>query len=324
MLVEPGIAWFAQKQREMKCSFAYVAKMDYPQMGELLALQAVAEAGSFSRAADRLGLSTSVVSRRIGQLEVRVGSRLLNRSTRSVSLTPTGENYLSRVREALDTIAQAGDAASGETVSPRGHLRVSLPVNFGRVHFVPRLGEFLERFPAVTLDVRFDDRFVDLVAEGLDLAIRIGELEDSRLVAKRIGQERRLVVASPTYLSRAGTPKHPDDLRGHECFHYNNFRGPATWLFRQDGRRLEVAVRGRLQSNYGLPLTMAAEQGLGVVMTAESLVRDALRDGCLVEVLASWRLPDVGVYAVYPSRRSLPERVRAFIDFTENDVLAKP
>ncbi|WP_421705920.1 LysR family transcriptional regulator [Alloalcanivorax xenomutans] len=284
-------------------------------LSELTALVAVARKGSLTTAAEHLGISVGAVSRRLAGLEARLGVRLLNRSTRAVRLSAAGETYLSHVVPALEAITAAGELVRAQTLGPSGEIRVSLPVNFGRAHLALRLPEFLMRYPEVHLDAQFDDRFVDLVAEGFDLAIRIGRLDDSRLVARRLASDRRVLVASPAYLESAGRPRHPRDLLAHQCLHYTNFRGPVVWSFHKAGKQVDIPVRGRFTSNYGLPLTMAAEQGQGLVHSAMSLVGEAIRDGRLVEVLPGWRLPEIGIHAVYPGRKHVPEKVRVFIDF---------
>ncbi|WP_435105519.1 LysR family transcriptional regulator [Arhodomonas sp. AD133] len=284
-------------------------------LAELRAFDTVVRHQSITAAADRLNVSASAISRRLNALEAHLGVRLLNRSTRALGLTPAGEAYHARIVPALETIAEAASTVQAEAESPRGELRVSLPVNYGRLHVAPHLPDFLDRHPQLSLDAQFDDRFVDVIAEGFDLAIRIGQLEDSRLVARRLAWDRRLVVASPAYLARHGVPTHPRELADHQCLHYTNFRGPVVWTFHRDGSRVDVPVQGRFKANYGLPLTVAAERGLGLVQTAVSIVGNALHNGALAEVLPQWQLPDVAVYAVYPQRRHLPAKVRSFLEF---------
>lgn len=291
--------------------------MDNVTLSELRTFSAVARLGNLTAAATELAISPGAISRRLNALEERLETRLLNRSTRAVSLTATGEAYLARILPALETIEVAGNDLRDMQQGPQGKLRLSLPVNFGRLHIAPHLADFLARYPALSLDAQFDDRFVDLVGEGLDLAIRIGRLDDSRLVARRIAADRRIVVASPGYLAQYSRPRHPTDLRHHECLHYTNFRGSAVWSFRRGDTRLDIPVRGRLQSNYGLPLVHAAEAGLGLLQTATSIVGDALAAGRLVTVLDEWRLPEIGINAVYPGRKHVPAKVRAFIEYVE-------
>jgi len=289
--------------------------MNRTTLEQLYALDAVFRLGSLTAAAEALDISTSAISRRLNALESALGIKLLNRSTRSLQLTAAGEDYHGRIISALETIAEASEAARDQSASPKGELRISVPSNYGRIHIAPHLPAFLRQFPELSIDAQFDDRYVDLVAEGFDMAVRIGVLRDSTLVAQKVADSRRVVVASPDYLARHGTPHHPSDLIRHQCFHYTNFRGPAVWSFVQGNRQVDVAVSGRLRSNYGLPLTMAAEAGNGLVQTAITFVADALTEGRLVEVLADWALPVIGIYAVYPGRKHLPAKARAFISF---------
>ncbi|ALM54429.1 hypothetical protein AR456_00030 [Halomonas huangheensis] len=280
----------------------------------MVTLAEVARLRSLSQAARQLHLSTGAVSRRIDNLEQRLGVRLLHRSTRLVALTTEGSQYLSEILPALDAIAMAGDRLGEGNQQIRGNIRAVFPVNYGRLYIAPHLAEFLLRHPQVRLEAIFDDNFNDIPGEGLDLAVRIGQLEDSRLVARRIATDSRVLVASANYLDKHGTPVHPTDLLHHNCLHYTHFRGPQRWHLQRNGERLSIAVDGNLRADYGLALTMAAEGGLGIVQTARSIIHDALADGRLCEVLCDWSLPDIGVHAVTPSRE-VPARVKALIDF---------
>ncbi len=191
-------------------------------------------------------------------------------------------------------------------------------MNYGRLHVTPHLADFLDSHPQLRLDAQFDDRYVDVMAEGFDLAIRIGQLEDSRLVARRTARDRRLVVASPDYLDRHGVPGHPRDLTQHECLHYTNFRGPVTWTFHQGRIRIDVPVQGRFKANYGLPLTVAAERGLGLVQTAVSIVGESLASGALVEDCRNGICPKL---ASMPSIRSDGTCQRRFGHFSISSAL---
>ncbi|WP_163577085.1 LysR family transcriptional regulator [Halomonas faecis] len=284
-------------------------------LDEIAAFIEVARRGSLQAAAETLLISSGSVSRRLDALEQRLGTRLLNRSTRALTLTEDGEHYLVQVEPALADITQAGDRLRDRHNGPQGELRVSLPVNYGRLHIAPHLADFLRLHPSVSIDACFDDHFVDIIGEGFDLAIRIGQLGDSRLVARRIAKDRRLIVAAPDYLAHHGEPRHPRDLLDHHCLHFTRFQGPAQWILQRDDERHVVPVRGRLKSNYGLPLTLAAEQGLGLVQTSASIVGEALASGRLHEVLSDWRLPNIAVHAVIPARQHTPLKVSAFIDF---------
>lgn len=282
---------------------------------QLHALDAIFRFGSITAAAESLDISTGAVSRRLTALESTIGIKLLIRSTRALQLTAAGKDYQSRVIPALEAIAEASEMARDQAALPQGHLRISIPTNYGGIHIAPHLPAFMQRYPDLSIDAQFDDRYVDLAAEGFDLAVRIGSLEDSSLIATKVGETRRVVVGSPDYLTRNGTPNHPSALTKHQCFHYTNFRGPAVWSFCRDNKQVDIAVNGRLRSNYGLPLTKAAGAGEGLVQTATAFVADALSEGRLVEVLRDWALPQIGIYAIYSGRKHLPAKVRVFINF---------
>lgn len=287
---------------------------------ELEAFEAILRHGSFSAAARQLQLTPGAVTRRLAALEARLGVKLLNRSTRRLSLTESGRHYYAQVAPALAQILAAGERVHDLSAQARGQLRVSLPMNFGRLYVTPHVGEFLRRWPQIELDLQFDDRFVDLIGEGFDAAIRIGALDDSRLVARRIAQTRRILVAAPSYLQRRGAPAAPGALIEHDCLHYTLFRDTPAWEFQRAGEPLRVPVRGRLKANYGVPLVEAALRGEGILQTATFAVADELADGRLVEVLPDWSLRPIGIYAVYTSREYRPRKVEAFIDFVEQTI----
>lgn len=287
---------------------------------ELEAFDAVLRHGSFTAAARQLELTPGAITRRLHALEARLGVKLLNRSTRRLSPTEAGRDYHAEVAPALAQILAAGERARDRAAQPRGELRVSLPMNFGRLYVMPHLGEFLARHPGIELDVQFDDRFVDLIGEGFDCAIRIGALADSRLIARRIAQTRRILVAAPQYLARRGVPTAPAQLSEHDCLHYTLFRGNASWEFHGRGEPLRIPVRGRLRANYGAPLVDAALRGEGILQTATFAVAQELAAGRLVEVLPDWSLLPIGIHAVYPGREYRPRKVEAFVAFLEQIV----
>ncbi|WP_408950961.1 LysR family transcriptional regulator [Lysobacter sp. Hz 25] len=284
---------------------------------ELEAFEAILQHGSFTAAAKQLQVTPGAITRRLNTLEARLGAKLLNRSTRRLSLTESGRHYYAEVAPALAQILAAGERVHDLSAQPRGELRVSVPMNFGRLYVMPHVEAFLQRWPGIDLDLQFDDRFVDLIGAGFDAAIRIGALSDSRLVARRIAQTRRILVASPDYLARRGAPRTPAELIEHDCLHYTLFRDTPTWEFHRDREPLRVPVRGRLKANYGVPLVDAAVHGRGILQTATFAVAEELASGRLVEVMPDWSLLPIGIYAVYPSRDYRPRKVEAFIDFVE-------
>jgi DNA-binding transcriptional LysR family regulator len=288
-------------------------------MDRLAAIEAfvrVAECGSFSKAAERLHSSKSVVSRHVGALEAELGARLLHRTTRALTLTEAGRSYLERATRILADLAEANASVGQLQAAPRGRLRVSAPMSFGVLHLAPALPDFLNRYPDVELDMIMNDRYVDLVDEGFDVAVRIGKLEDSSLVARKLAPMRRTVSAAPAYLEKRGTPQSPDDLRAHECLCYSNVGLSEEWRFvRPDGRPWPVEVHGRLHANNGDALRAAALGGCGLAVLPSFLVGRDFQSGALVSVLEKFMAQDSAVYAVYPHARHLSPKVRAFVDF---------
>ncbi len=276
----------------------------------------VVEAASFTAAAEALALSQSAVSKAVSRLEDELGVRLLTRSTRRLTLTESGAVLYERAARALGELDEACLAVTALQQEPRGRLRVSAPMSFAILRLTGLVAEFLERYPGVTVDLRLDDRRVDLVAEGFDLALRIGDLNDSSLVARRLATCHQRALAAPAYLERHGTPRHPDELRHHNCLIYSYAETAKLWRFiGSDGEELTVPVRGNLEANNGLAGREAALAGLGVLLTPDFYVADAVRAGTLVPILEDWRLPERGIYALYPERRLLAPKVRAFVDF---------
>jgi DNA-binding transcriptional LysR family regulator len=276
----------------------------------------VVERSSFTAAAEALEMSQPVVSKAVTRLEEKLGARLLNRTTRRLSLTEAGSALYQKAAQALSQIEDAElDVAAFQT-EPRGTLRVSAPASFAILHMGPLLAEFIARYPGVTMDFQLDDRTVDLVQEGFDLAIRIGELEDSTLIARRIAPCRVVVCAAPAYLQKRGTPQTPEDLLEHDCFVYTNLRAPREWRFIDENGELHVVpINGRLHSNNGLLERDAAIAGAGISRIPTFYVGEQLRSGALVPILPKYRAQPIGVYAVYPQQRKLLPKVRAFIDF---------
>jgi DNA-binding transcriptional LysR family regulator len=282
----------------------------------LQAFVAVAEAKSFSEAARRLRLAKSAVSRQVSDLEANLGIRLFHRTTRSLSLTEAGRGYFDRAERILADLDDADRAVSRLQAAPRGRLRVSAPMSFGFLHLAPALSDFLARYPNVTVDITMNDRFVDLVEEGFDVAVRIAELHDSSLIARRLAPARRVICASPKYLTTHGAPQVPDDLRTHECLFYSNLPSARDWRFvAPDGSAWPVTVNGRLCANSGDALRVAALHGLGLANLPTFIVGADLQSGTLAPVLDAFVAQDLSINAVYPHSRHLSPTVRAFVDF---------
>jgi DNA-binding transcriptional LysR family regulator len=287
-------------------------------LAEMAAFAAIAEARSFTRAAVRVGRDATILSRRLQSLEERLGVRLLHRTTRSVSLTEAGAEFLVRVRAILASVDEAEAAASAHAGGgPRGLLRLALPGTFGRMWIGPLLPQFLAEFPDVRIEAEFSNRFADLVTENFDVAVRLGALEDSRLVARKVATRRRLLCAAPSYLARRGTPAAPEVLTEHACLGFTGFQSFPTWeMTDSSGRRVSVEVSGPMVCDDAEVLVEAAVQGLGLMMSTDWLVGRELADGRLVPVLADWTLADEGaVYVVMPSAKGQAAKVRAFADW---------
>lgn len=284
-------------------------------LDDMLAFIKVVDAKSFTAAADRLNLSKSVVSRRIAELENRLGARLLNRTTRKLSLTEVGQAFYERCTRILSDLDEAERAVADLHSAPRGRLRVNAPLSFGLLHLAPAVAEFMERFPAIEVDIDLNDRYVDLFDEGYDVAVRIGRLRDSSLIAKRLAPNRRVVCASPAYLEKYGTPQVPEDLTQHSCLLYTNVPTAEQWQFRVDGEQRTVRVSGCLRANNGDILLAAAIAGHGITVTPTFMCGEALASGRLECILSEYTMSDSAVFAVYPQNRHLSPKVRAFVDF---------
>jgi DNA-binding transcriptional LysR family regulator len=272
--------------------------------------------GSLTAAAQEMGLTPPSASKRLAALEARLGVRLLNRTTRRISLTPEGEMYLTdgaRVLAELDALERA---VSGAKAMPRGLLKVSATLGFGRKHIAPALSQFARDFPAVEVRLHLTDRPVNLVEQAFDLAIRIGELPDARLTARKLAANQRLLCAAPAYLKRAGVPTHPRELPQHSCIVIRESDEPfGTWHLRNGSRQETVKVRGALSSNDGDSALTWALAGHGILLRSEWDVAPYLRSGRLRQVLADWALPAADIYLVYPSKAHLSAKTRALVDF---------
>lgn len=284
------------------------------QLEDMQMFACVMEQGSFTAAAERLGLSKQLVSRRVAALEDRLGVRLLNRSTRKLSATALGQAYLERVQRILQEVAEAEQLVGTLRSTPRGALRLSAPVSFGIQHLSPLLPGFLLRYPEVVIELDLSDRTVDLLADGFDMAVRIGELADSSLIASPLMQLDMVTCASPTYLATRGAPQTPAELSGHDCVLYGH-SAAVEWPFRVGGRQQRVAVKGRYRVNNGELVRDAAIAGLGIARLPTFIVEDALARGQLVAVLEAFQLPSNTAWAVYPQHRQASLLVRLLIDY---------
>jgi DNA-binding transcriptional LysR family regulator len=284
----------------------------------------VAERASFAAAAEVLGLSRTMISKHVAALEDRLGARLLNRTTRRISLTEAGAGYLERVTEILQLVDEAEGAVSATAGEPRGLLRVNAPMSFSIHHLAPCLAEFRAAHPKVDVELTLNDRVVDLIDEGVDVAIRIGKLKDSSLIARRLATARLALCAAPSYLARRGEPKDPAELAQHDCLQYSYASDRDVWQFDGPDGRLEVRVRGPLTSNNGDALMNAAIAGLGIVRQPTFIVGEALRDGRLVRILPGYTLPVIGIHAVLPGSRHVSAKTRSFVEFLVRRFAGEP
>ncbi|MGH8030914.1 MAG: LysR family transcriptional regulator [Luteimonas sp.] len=281
---------------------------------ELCVFVSVVKRASFAQAAAMHTLTPSGVSRIVSRLEARLGARLLQRSTRKLSLTPAGSLFFARAVEILRSVADAQDEVARDSLAPRGVLRMTVPTVFGRLHVLPLLAQFMQRFPLLKLDINFTDRYVDLIEQGIDLAIRVGAVPDSRLVARRLCSNRKLLVASPDYLQRRGTPQTAVELVEHDCLVFMAHSQPHVWRLSGAEGPMTVAVSGPVISNNGEVATEAAKQGLGVAPGATFSIGSALLSGELVRVLPEYEFDYSGIYLLFPTARQLPKKVRLMAD----------
>lgn len=290
--------------------------------GQLHALSVIAQLGSFTKAAQRLGLSKAAVSQRIAELERAMGSQLVARTTRSVRLTEAGRQLVDETAASLAHITQALGATRDAAGQPRGLLRVTAPVALGRQHVAPLLTTFFGRFPEIRIELDLSDRLVPLAQEGFDLAIRHTSAPPDTHVAFKLCASRALLVASPAYVKANGAPQHPDELARHACLPYLR-PGPAVWLFEKDSQRLRVPVAGPLRAGNSEILRDAALDGLGLALLPDFSAARALREGGLVEVLADWRPAGFfgdAIYAIHPWSSSTPRPLKLLIEHLRQDL----
>jgi DNA-binding transcriptional LysR family regulator len=285
----------------------------------------IVEAGSISGAAERLGMAKSAVSRRLAELEARLGASLIQRTTRRLNLTDSGRAYYERCVAILAELDEAESAVSQAHKSLKGRLKVALPLSFGLLHLAPLLQAFMGLHPELRFELDFNDRQIDLMQEGFDLAIRIATLEDSSLIARRLAPIRHVLCASPGYLARHGMPKAAADLVRHVCLAYSNVREPGLWSYRRpDGLPGNVRVPVRLAASSGEFLMRAAIADEGLLLLPTFYVHEALQAGRLVRVLDDHVWPELSAYVVYPPTRHLSSRVRALIDFLADRLAGDP
>lgn len=282
---------------------------------EMRVFAAVADAGSFVAAAEGLGISKANVSRYVSDLEQRLGVRLMHRTTRKLSLTQEGEVFLARCREILASIDDSEREISTHSQTASGLLKLSVPVSFGIKHLAPLWSEFLAAHPQVSLDVQLADRVVDLVDEGFDLALRIARLPDSSLVSRKLATTRLVLCASPKYLKARGVPSHPAELAQHDILGYSLLAMPDQWQFTGPEGPVIVKVRPRIWTNNGDSCVAAAVRGSGIQLQPTFLIAQELASGQLVEVLPSYRSIELGIYAVYPTRKFVLPKVRVLLEF---------
>jgi len=292
-------------------------------MDRLAAMQTfvkVIDTGSFSAAARQLRVGQPAVSKTVAQIEERLGVTLLLRTSRSLGATEAGQIFYERAKLTIADADEAELAARGAGAGLVGRLRVSAAVTFTRLKIVPKLGRFLAQHPKLEIDLILDDRNVDLVGEGVDIALRMGALTDSGVTARRIASIRRRVVGTPAYFARAGAPLEPRDLERHEAIIYTQGGGGATWTFVRDGVEQTVALAGRIRSTAAEAVREAVLADLGLAVASDGMLGNELRSGLVVEVLADWRLPSIDVWAVFPGGRRASAKARAFAAFVEREL----
>ena len=282
---------------------------------EMSVFTAVVEAGSFVGAIDALRMSKAAVSRHVDSLEQRLGVRLLQRTTRRLSLTEEGRMFYQRSKEVLAALDDAESEVTSRTHEPSGLIRVYVPLTFGIMHLAPLWSAFMDAHPQVDLDITLNDRVVDLVDEGYDLAVRISALPNSALISRKLIATRMMLCASPAYLERHGAPKHPQELAKHRVLAYTNWSGRDEWHFDGPEGPVTVRTRARLYSNNGDTCRAIALQHGGIMLQPSFMLYEDLRRGDLVELMPEYRAIELGVYAVYPTRKQLPLKVRRLVDF---------
>ena len=277
---------------------------------------AVVEKGKFSAAAQSLGVSKSAVSKRINQLENHLGVRLLHRTTRKLSLTEAGARYYEHAAKALRAASKAEDAVTELQGEPQGKLKISSPMSFGRLHVAPLIPRFLQRYPKLQIDLVMDDKNIDLVAVGVDVAIRAGDMPNSTLIARKLAPLRQVLCVSPSYIERYGMPVTPSELCNHNCILFSYSGDANEWTLNKDGQSDVVMVSGSYRVNNSEAILEALLDGIGIGRLPTFVAGPDLKAGNLVRVLDSYHLPNHTFYAVFPEREYMPAKVRAFLDFS--------
>lgn len=280
--------------------------------------------GSYARAADRLGMSRAMASRHVSDLEAELGTKLLNRTTRQLSLTEAGQRLNAAAITIFELLTATEEEIHASTARPRGTLRVSAPMSFGVLHLARIVSGFLKTYPDIHMELHLDDRVVNIVEEGYDVAIRISTLADSTLVAKRLGPSRMVICASRQYLEAHGEPRNPADLQAHNCLVYEYFSRHDTWSFQSNGAREDVRVTGSLRGNNGNVLLQAAADGLGIALCPTFIAWEAIQSGQVEPILCDWSAIGRDFYAVMPPGRNNVLKVRAFIDYLASALGAEP
>lgn len=286
-------------------------------MDRLTAMQVfseVAQRGSFTAAADHLGMTRVMVTRYVTQLEKWLGGRLLQRSTRRISLTAAGESCLAQCRQMLDLSAEMQDRSGQHDQAPKGQLRITASMSFGVAHLAAAVSDYLRQYPAVSVDMLMVDRAINLIEDRVDLAIRISGELDPNLVARRIAPCRSVICAAPDYIARHGLPQTPAELARHNCLTYSNF-GKGEWRFSRDGEDSAVPIAGNLSANEATVLTQAALAGTGIALQPTYLAGPLIRSGQLVHLLPEWQPPELTIWGVYLTRRHVPASLRTLLDF---------
>ena len=288
------------------------------EFGAIPVFVAVVENDGFSAASRALGISKSAVSKRINQLEDHLGVRLLHRTTRKLSLTEAGERYFEHAAQALTAAGQAEDAVTELQGEPQGKLKISSPMSFGRLHVAPLIPIFMKRYPKILIDLVMDDRNIDLVAEGFDVAIRSGDMPASTLIARKLAPLRQVLCASPDYIDRYDMPVTPSELSERNCILFSYSGDANEWTLNKGGKSEAVLVSGSYRVNNSEAILVALREGIGIGRLPTFVAGPDLREGNLVRILESYHIPDHTFYAVFPERQYLPAKVRAFLDFSIN------